>query len=102
MARRALVGQRQSRDDSRTPSADFACLRRAELQNQLTSRMQAPKLPYHSIKSGGGTGPAMPRQPVPRNAERPGANSRFEEFSDKDGESVDLVTLATLGGMKQK
>src|ERR1700693_3615815 len=35
-------------------------------------------------------------------AERPGANSRFEEFSNKDGESVDLVTLATLGGDEPK
>src|SRR5271165_6215687 len=54
----------------------------------------------HSIKSGGGTGPTMPRQPVSRNAGRPGANSRSEEkYSGEDGESVNLVTLATLGGM---
>jgi len=53
----------------------------------------------HSIKSGGGTGPTMPRQPVSRNVRRPGANSRSEErYSDEDGESVNLVTLATLGG----
>src|SRR5580704_18723179 len=56
----------------------------------------------HSIKSGGGTGPTMPRQPVSRNARRPGANSRSEEeYSDEDGESVNLVTLATLGGMNE-
>jgi len=44
----------------------------------------------------------MPRQPVSRNARRPGANSRSEEeYSDEDGESVNLVTLATLGGMNE-
>src|ERR1700730_17641300 len=43
----------------------------------------------------------MPRQPGSSRRARPGANSRSEEFSGKDGESVDLVNLATLGGMNQ-
>ena len=35
-------------------------------KNNLTSHAQPPRVGGHSIKSGGGTGPAMPRQPVPR------------------------------------
>src|SRR5271166_138912 len=69
-------------------------------RNLLTCQSLSPTMDEHSIKSGGGTGPTMPRQPVSRNAGRPGANSRSEEkYSDEDGESVNLVTLATLGGM---
>src|SRR5271157_4720962 len=69
-------------------------------RNLLTCQSLSPTMAEHSIKSGGGTGPTMPRQPVSRNAGRPGANSRSEEkYSDEDGESVNLVTLATLGGM---
>src|SRR5271157_3180970 len=69
-------------------------------RNQLTCQSLSPTMAEHSIKSGGGTGPTMPRQPVSRKARRPGANSRSEEeYSGEDGESVNLVTLATLGGM---
>ena len=88
MARRGVVDQRQSWDmfdvpapiqgaPIRVTSAHFLSVC---YKNQLTSRTQSPRLRPHSIKSGGGTGPAMPRQPVLRNAERPGANSSSEEF----------------------
>ncbi len=58
-----------------------------ETENQLTCQLLSPNMGEHSIKSGGGTGPTMPRQPVRRKPDDqvpiPGPDK-----PDKDGESA--------------